>query len=112
MTQPLNIITEFIEELLTELEVPSGTPEYSRLVSVLEERVTSRLFLNIIKSLTPEQAAIVSKDLTSESPDSDLVLEKLLDNAPHLQAVIAGSLGEIHIELTNDLKAIIQSQKA
>ena len=112
MSEQTNIISEFISELLHELNVPSETEEYTELMTVLEERVNARLFLNIIKSLTPEQAAMVSKDLTSEAPDPDLILEKLLDSAPHLQAVIAGTLGEIHIELTNDLKGIIQGVKA
>lgn len=111
MTEKTNIITEFVIELLKELEIPTGNEEYSRLVSILEERVNSRVFLNIVKSLTPEQAAMVSRDMTAENSSPDLVIEKLLDTVPHLQAVIAGTLGEIHIELTNDLKGIIEGVK-
>jgi len=111
MTEQTNIITEFISELLQELNIGTEAEEYPRLVAILEERVNSRVFLNIVKSLTPEQAALVSRDMTAENSSPDLVLEKLLDNAPHLQAVIAGTLGEIHIELTNDLKGIVEGVK-
>ena len=111
MTEQTNIITEFIAELLQELNIGTEAEEYSRLVSILEERVNSRVFLNIIKSLTPEQAATISRDMTTENPNSELIIEKLLDSAPHLKAVIAGTLGEIHIELTNDLKGIGEGVK-
>ncbi len=113
MTQQIqfNVITDFIEELLAELNLPSDLEESARFRNILEERVTSRVFLNIVKSLTPEQAALVSADLTSEDPSPDIIFGKLVHDAPHFQTVIARTLGEVRIELLNDLRGIANGQK-
>lgn len=108
MTQPtkFNLITDFIDELFEELNIQTEKEESQALRKVLEERIASRIFLNIVQSLTPEQAALVTKDLTSDNPNPDLVLGSLIHNLPHLQTVIAQTLGEIHIELINDFKNV------
>lgn len=103
-----NLIGDFVEELLAELNIQKSSAEYSRLANTLEERVTARVFLNIIESLTPEQAALVAKDMSSDKPDTDQIIAKLLDQVPHLQSVVASTLGKVHIEIKNDFKNINQ----
>jgi hypothetical protein len=104
MTDQFNLVTDFIHELLAELNIPADEAESSGLMNTLEERVNSRLFLDIITSLTPEQAALVADDLASENSDADTTMAKLIDQLPHLQATVAQSLGHMRIELLADLK--------
>lgn len=105
--QKFDLVTDFVSELLVELGVTADNPKYAELSNILEERVTSRVFLDIIKNLTPEQAALVAEDIKSNKPDADKILGELLDQAPHLQTTIAASLGKIHTEIKNDFTKLV-----
>jgi hypothetical protein len=104
MSQQFNLVTDFIHELLAELDISLEEAESSGLITTLEERVSSRLFLDTVKALTPEQAALVANDLAAENSDPDTTLAKIIDQLPHLQAVVAQSLGQTRLELVSDLK--------
>jgi hypothetical protein len=111
MNNQANIITEFVAEILAECGISPVAHDYSKLMLVLEERVSARVFLAIIQSLTPDEAALVSNDIAAEKSTPDIVMEKIVKGAPHLQAVVARSLGVIHSELVNDFKNSTSSDK-
>src|SRR5688572_17328799 len=94
-----DVIEEFAQELLEELGFSTDLDKYEELKKTIIERVNARVFLDILNSLTPEQAELIANDISGEKPDPDLFFAKIADATPHLQAVIAQSLANIRLEI-------------
>lgn len=98
----------FIRALAIEIIGGVGLKEwsdssYEKLVESLEQRITSRVFLEVISMLTPEQAEKVKGDIDSGGNDPQSLILKISQEIPDFQLRIAEVLSRIKMELVDDL---------
>ena len=101
-----NLITEFVDDLFLELHISSNMNDYEKLRKVIEDRIISRMFLELINCFTPEQIKTVKEDLASPHPEIDIVFGRLVKEIPDLQNSMIQILANIRLELLADLKEI------
>ncbi|MBI3632504.1 MAG: hypothetical protein HY225_03585 [Candidatus Vogelbacteria bacterium] len=102
-----NFISEFCEEILSEIGVTATDEDiFNKIKTTLEDRVNSRLFLEIINLLTPEQAAKLTEELNIKNPEPAKLFERLAVEIPNFQGLVAQILTHLHNELISDLTAI------
>lgn len=105
-----NFIKEFIKELFLELSISLPEGENSKkIIDALENRITARLFLEMITMLTPEQAQKINVDIDSQTPDAEKLVMQLSKEIPYFPARIAQVLATIRVELIEDLKELQNS---
>lgn len=108
MTTTPDLIQAFNREILSEIGLPysASDKEYQRLSGLVSERIVSRLFLELIASLTPEQAKLVATDINKTEPDPAETFQTLAKQLPDLGTRIAQILERLRPELISDLRSL------
>lgn len=108
----IDVRTDFIDiysrDILEALGVKDESEEGKKLLEMINNRVTARLYLEMVSMLTPEQAAMVSADANSESADPEKVLRETIEKIPDFGPRLALVLGKIRSELIEDLKPLLK----
>ncbi len=108
-----NMITEFVDDLFDEIGVKETMDGYEKLRIAIEDRVIARVFLELVNSLTPQQAKLVANDLVdTEHQNPDAIFAKLIKEIPDLQGIVVQILAKIRLELISDLKEISTATEA
>ncbi len=102
-----DFVSELCEEILAEVNIgPADKEVYEKLKKTLEERINSRLFLEVINLLTPEQASRVTEELKKDNPEPTRLFIELATEIPNFQGLTAQILTVIHDELVGDLGSL------
>jgi len=102
-----NMIAEFVDDLFGEIGIDQNVSDYDKLRATIEDRVIARVFLELVNSLTPQQAELVANDLSAgEKENPDAIFTKLVKEIPNLQGIIIDILAKIRLELIAELKVI------
>lgn len=97
----------FTTELLEGAGMKKEDPHWGRLVETLNERIISRLFLELVSILPKEEAAAMRADMGKEQSAPELLLQGLLQRIPDVREKILLSLAAIRAELELDLRQIV-----
>jgi len=103
-----NIITDFVHELLLSVGISKGaSPEvYTRLADVLEQRVNTRVFLEILNALSPEQAALLRAEMDVDRPDPTAFFARIGEQIPDFPVFLLDVLTGMREELLADLSVL------
>jgi len=105
------IRTDFMEiytrSVLEDLGVALDDMNSQKLFDTIKHRINARVYLEMVAMLTPEQAALVARDINSEHPDPEATIQKTLEKIPDFAPRLAVVLGKIRSELLEDLKPLV-----
>lgn len=105
-----DILNNFAEELVRESGLPIEEGQRRRLVEVIRERIDTRLFLELLAMLTPEQAERVQADIGREDGgEPQRLASSLAREIPDYSAKVVVALSRIHDELAADLVSLAGS---
>lgn len=103
-----DFINSFSLDILQESGVTIGESETSkRLLKELENRIVSRLFLEMVVLLTPEQASRVTKNINEDDTDPAKLMESMAHEIPEFHIHMAKALQILRGELIEDFKKLV-----
>ena len=89
--------------------LPEDSAEYRRVMESVLDRVTARVFLELIAGLSPEQAKRVAGDLSKGNPEPAATIQALSKEVPDLALRIAQALTRMRGELLTDIGEIVKA---
>lgn len=104
----LNFIETYAQEILVDLgQTNQEGEQYQKLLKLVSDRITARVFLETIGMLKPEQAAELAAEIGDEKVESEEKLRSVISKIPDYESRMAQVLVRIRAELLEDLKPLV-----